>query len=124
MMKHMFSFFTIINSSEHEVLKFKDQSILSVIVVCLQQFALIDNSYNIDPILTKLHRNVPWVTIYQNCLNKYLIHKKTWLPVKENIKNSLRPVIRIQNINWLKYALDDRQNSYVMNLVSQKTCSK
>ena len=69
-----------------------------------QQFTLNDNlSYTTGPILTKLHRNVLYVTLYKNS-KRNLIRQKTWpsgavaFRSQANLKNlHLKPVVKIQN---------------------------
>ena len=73
--------------------------------VSRQQFDLNDNSsYITGPILTKLHRNVPWVTRYKNSFKANLTYQKTWRPRgmdccgRINFRNHLKqPLGRIQS---------------------------
>ena len=53
--------------------------LMSVVVMRHQQFPLNDNSYITGPIFTKLHRNVPQVTLYK-IAKRNLICRKTWPP--------------------------------------------
>ena len=59
-------FLMFFSSPEHKVLKvsYKDQLMSGA--RRHQQLAIIDNSYKIGPILIKLHRNVSWMTLYEN----------------------------------------------------------